>query len=66
MLVLSRKVGERVLVGDKVAITVVRIGPNAVRFGVEAPEGVKILREELLTKETPEAAEQPGLLLPIA
>ena len=34
MLVLSRKVGERVLVGDKVVVTVVRIGPNAVRLGI--------------------------------
>lgn len=47
MLVLSRKVGERVLVGDKVQITVVRIGPNAVRLGIEAPKDMNIVREEL-------------------
>ncbi len=47
MLVLSRKVGERVLVGDKVVITVVRIGPNAVRLGIEAPKDMNIVREEL-------------------
>jgi len=50
MLVLSRKVGERVLVGDKVVITVVRIGPNAVRLGVEAPQDVNIVRDELLDR----------------
>ena len=48
MLLLSRKVGERVLVGDKVVITVVRIGPNAARLGIEAPKGMPILREEIL------------------
>ena len=47
MLVLSRKVGERVMVGDKVVITVVRIGPNAVRLGIEAPKDMNIVREEL-------------------
>lgn len=48
MFLLSRKVGERVLVGDKVVITVVRIGPNAARLGIEAPKGMPILREEIL------------------
>ena len=47
MLVLSRKVGERVLVGDKVVVTVVRIGPNKVRLGIEAPKDMNIVREEL-------------------
>jgi carbon storage regulator len=47
MLVLSRKPGERILIGDKIAITVVRIAPGIVRIGVEAPEELPILREEL-------------------
>jgi carbon storage regulator len=47
MLVLSRKVGERVMVGDKVVVTVVRIGPNAVRLGIEAPKEMNIVRDEL-------------------
>lgn len=47
MLVLSRKVGERILVGDKVVVTVVRIGPNAVRLGIEAPRDMNIVRDEL-------------------
>lgn len=52
MLVLSRKVGERVLVGDKIVITVVRIGPNSVRLGFEAPRDMNIRREEL-TEQLP-------------
>jgi carbon storage regulator len=47
MLVLSRKAGERILVGDDVAITIVRIGPNSVRVGIEAPRSTNIVREEL-------------------
>lgn len=46
-MVLSRKCGERVLVGDKVVVTVVRIGPNAVRLGIEAPKDMNIVRDEL-------------------
>ena len=47
MLVLSRKTSERILIGDDVAITIVRIGPNSVRIGIEAPKAMNIVREEL-------------------
>ena len=47
MLVLSRKVGERILIGDHIAVTVVRVGPGVVRIGVEAPNDMPIVREEL-------------------
>ncbi len=47
MLVLSRKPGERILIGDEIAITIVRIGPNSVRVGIDAPRDVNIVREEL-------------------
>ena len=50
MLVLSRKPGERILIGDDVAVTIVRIGPNAVRIGIEAPRHMNIVREELCEK----------------
>ncbi len=47
MLVLSRKIGERVLIGDDVVVTLVRIGPNSIRLGIEAPQWMKIVRDEL-------------------
>lgn len=47
MLVLSRKVGERIVIGDQIAISVVRIAPGTVRIGIEAPDDVPIVREEL-------------------
>lgn len=47
MLVLSRKTGERILVGPDVKLTIVRIGPNSVRIGIDAPGHLAIVREEL-------------------
>lgn len=47
MLVLSRKEGESIDVGHHIKIWVVRLIPNRVQIGIEAPNGVKILRSEL-------------------
>jgi carbon storage regulator len=47
MLVLSRKLGEQILI-DNVKVTVVKLAGNRVALGVEAPDGVRILRSELL------------------
>ena len=47
MLVLSRKPSERILIGDEIKITVVRIGPNLVKIGIDAPKHMNIVREEL-------------------
>ena len=47
MLVLSRKVGEKILIGDDISITVVRVAQGTVRIGVEAPERLQIVREEI-------------------
>jgi carbon storage regulator len=50
VLVLSRKIGERILIGDKIAVTVVKIGHGGVRIGVEAPAELAVVREELATE----------------
>lgn len=47
MLVLSRKVGQEILVGDNVRITVTKVSGNRVTLGIEAPDDVRILRGEL-------------------
>ena len=51
MLVLSRKPGQKILIdlndGRLITVTVVRIGPNSVRIGIDAPGDMKIIREEL-------------------
>jgi carbon storage regulator len=61
MLVLSRKPGERILIGDNVTVTIVRIGPNNVRLGIDAPRDMNIVREELLLTPQPAqgAAQKP-------
>lgn len=50
MLVLSRKVGERILIGDNISVTIVRVAQGTVRIGVEAPHELPIVREELEPK----------------
>lgn len=59
MLVLSRKVGESILIGPDIAVTVIRIGPNTVRLGITAPREVPITRDELTPywKPIPDADE---------
>jgi carbon storage regulator CsrA len=47
MLVLSRKAGEQVTIGNAITLTVVAISGKTVRIGVEAPDDVRILRAEL-------------------
>ncbi len=47
MLVVSRKIGERILIGDKIAITVVKVSSGAVRIGIDAPAELAVMREEL-------------------
>jgi carbon storage regulator len=56
MLVLSRKVGERIFVGDQVTITVVRITGGGVRLGIEAPPNLLVVREELKANVKPAQA----------
>ena len=47
MLVLTRKPGERIRIGDGVTVTVVLVRGNTVRLGFEAPERIPVIREEL-------------------
>jgi len=61
MLVLTRKVGEKIFLGDDVVITVTAIAGQQVRLGFTAPPEVSILRNELLARsEAPPAAEAPA------
>jgi carbon storage regulator len=52
VLVLTRKVGERILVGDDIVITVLDSRGDGVRIGIDAPRGVKIQREEVVRAVT--------------
>lgn len=59
MLVLSRKLGEKICIGDNICLTVVDIDRGKVRLGIEAPRSVPVYRQELLAAnptDTPPAA----------
>ena len=47
MLILTRKVGESLLIGDDVSITILNIRGNQVKIGVQAPKDVSVHREEI-------------------
>ena len=47
MLVLSRKVGESIMIGNDVMVTIVEFRGDQVRIGVDAPRSVQVYREEL-------------------
>lgn len=48
MLVLSRKVGEKIIIGDDIIITLVSVDRGKVRIGIEADKKINIRREELV------------------
>jgi carbon storage regulator len=58
MLILTRRPGERVVIGDEVLVTVMGVSGHTVRLGIAAPQGVPIYREEiwLAVKEENRAA----------
>ena len=63
MLILTRRVGESLVIGDEVAVTVLGVKGNQVRIGVTAPKDVTVHRQEIYERikkeETGEPAEFP-------
>ena len=60
MLVLTRKPGEQIIIGNNIRIKVVGISGNQVRLGIEAPGEIKVMRQELLARDE-RASENPPL-----
>lgn len=50
MLILTRRVGETVMIGDDVSVTVLGVKGNQVRIGVNAPKDVAVHREEIFER----------------
>ncbi len=48
MLILTRRTGEALIIGDDIEVTVLSVNGNQVKIGIDAPKDVEILREELL------------------
>jgi len=67
VLVVSRKVGQKIHIGDKITVTVVKVGGGGVRIGIEAPPEMAIIREELADRlreaeqQKLEASQQPSV-----
>jgi carbon storage regulator len=57
MLVLSRKPGEKILIGDNVTLTVVAVQGSRITLGIEAPSSVRVVRGELLDR-----ADEPTII----
>lgn len=55
MLVLSRKVGERLVIGGNITVVISRVAGNRVTIGIEAPDDVRIVRGELKPQEASES-----------
>jgi carbon storage regulator len=47
MLILTRKLGERITIGDDISVTLLEIKGSQVRLGIEAPKGISIYRQEI-------------------
>ncbi len=47
MLILTRKIGESIVIGDDIVIKVVETGKNSIRIGIDAPREITVLRQEV-------------------
>ena len=58
MLILTRRVGESVVIGDRIKVTVVDVKGNQIRLGIEAPKEIPVHREEVYVRLQEEKGRQ--------
>jgi carbon storage regulator len=66
MLILTRRVGETVMIGDEVTVTVLGVKGNQVRIGVNAPKDVAVHREEIYERIKREGEQDSRSGTPVA
>lgn len=66
MLILTRRVGEMLKIGDNVDVTILSVKGNQVRIGINAPKEVTVHREEIYSRIKEEQDHQPPSGLPRA
>ena len=66
MLILSRKINEKIMIGDDISVSIIDIRGDQVRIGVDAPKSVKVFRQEVFDaiKAENKAAAQSASILP--
>jgi carbon storage regulator len=65
MLILSRKVNEKVMIGDDISVSIIEVRGDQVRLGLDAPKNVKVFRQEVfdaIKAENKAAAESKPIL----
>jgi carbon storage regulator len=67
MLILSRKINEKIMIGDNISISIIGIKGDQIRIGVDAPRSVKVFRQEVLSeiKAANKAASESGTAPPV-
>ena len=47
MLILSRKINEKIMIGDEITVSIIEVRGDQVRIGIDAPKNVKVFRQEV-------------------
>jgi carbon storage regulator len=68
MLILSRRINEKIIIGDDIVVSVVEVRGDQVKLGIDAPRNVKVFRQEVfnaIQEENKKAAAASGMQLPL-
>ena len=66
MLILSRKINEKIMIGDEITVSIIEVRGDQVRIGIDAPKNVKVFRQEVFDaiKAENKAASESASVIP--